>query len=70
MLGDAFRAAQSSPISFPNPGGQPPGWADIFGTSVAAPLFAGTVADAAQIAGHRLGVLSPALRRMHGPPTR
>ena len=36
------------------------------GTSVAAPLFAGVVADAAQAAGHPLGVLGPALYRMHG----
>jgi subtilase family serine protease len=47
--------------------GQHPGWAEIFGTSVAAPLFAGIAADAAQVAGHRLGVLGPALYRMHGP---
>jgi subtilase family serine protease len=64
-------ASPCSPVfayaSFSNPGGQRPGWADIFGTSVAAPLFAGIVADAAQIAGHPLGVLGPALYRMYGP---
>ena len=47
--------------------GQHPGWTEIFGTSVAAPLFAGIIASTAQIAGHPLGVLGPALERMHGP---
>jgi subtilase family serine protease len=46
--------------------GQHPGWVTVMGTSVAAPLFAGIVADAAQIAGRRLGVLGPALYRLHG----
>jgi kumamolisin len=42
-------------------------WAPFGGTSMAAPLFAGIVADAAQVAGHSLGVLGPALYQMHGP---
>jgi kumamolisin len=46
--------------------GQHPGWVAMSGTSVAAPLFAGVVADAAQAAGHPLGVLGPALYRMRG----
>lgn len=41
------------------------GWTSMSGTSVAAPLFAGAVADAAQAAGHPLGALGPALYRMH-----
>ena len=64
-------ASPCSPVlaytGFTSPGGQRPGWVDFFGTSVAAPLFAGIVADAAQIAGHPLGVLGPALYRMYGP---
>jgi subtilase family serine protease len=46
--------------------GRHPGWIYVSGTSVAAPLFAGIVADAAQAAGHPLGVLGPALYQMHG----
>jgi subtilase family serine protease len=42
------------------------GWTAMAGTSVATPLFAGLVADAAQAAGHPLGVLGPALYSMHG----
>jgi subtilase family serine protease len=34
---------------------------------MAAPLLAGLVADAAQEAGHPLGVLGPALYQVHGP---
>ena len=45
---------------------QDPGWVTVSGTSVAAPLFAGLVADAAQHAGHPLGVLGPALYQLHG----
>jgi subtilase family serine protease len=64
-------ASPCSPVlaytGFTSPDGQRPGWANFFGTSAAAPLFAGIVADAAQIAGHPLGVLGPALYRMHGP---
>jgi hypothetical protein len=42
-------------------------WYATCGTSFAAPLFAGITADAAQIAGHPLGPLNPALYQMHGP---
>ena len=43
-----------------------PGWAYVTGTSVSAPLLAGLVADAAQLAGHPLGLINPALYRMRG----
>ena len=46
--------------------GQRPGWIYVSGTSVAAPLFAAAVADAAQAARHPLGVLGPALYQLHG----
>lgn len=48
--------------------GQPgsPGWTSAAGTSVSAPLLAGLVADAAQQAGHSLGLINPALYQMHG----
>jgi subtilase family serine protease len=46
--------------------GKDPGWVALNGTSVATPLFAGIVADAAQIAGHPLGILGPALYQLHG----
>jgi len=45
---------------------QQAGWITLSGTSIAAPLFAGLVADAAQEAGHPLGVLGPALYQLHG----
>jgi subtilase family serine protease len=44
-----------------------PGWFHAVGTSISAPLLAGIVADAAQLAGHRLGLINPALYRMRGP---
>jgi subtilase family serine protease len=43
-----------------------PGWFYVSGTSVSAPLLAGIVADAAQLAGRPLGLVNPALYRMHG----
>jgi subtilase family serine protease len=46
------------------------GWFLICGTSEAAPLFAGVVALADQLAGHRLGLVNPALYRLaaeHAP---
>jgi subtilase family serine protease len=46
--------------------GRHPGWIYVSGTSVATPLFAGVAADAAQAAGHPLGVLGPALYQLHG----
>jgi subtilase family serine protease len=44
-----------------------PGWFPVCATSVAAPLFAGIIALAAQRAGHPLGLLNPQLYRLHGP---
>ena len=38
-----------------------PGWWDIGGTSLSAPQWGGLVAIADQIAGHRLGLINPAL---------
>jgi subtilase family serine protease len=51
-------------------GGQQAGWYALCGTSESAPLFAGVVALAAQVAGHPLGVINPALYRLaaqHAP---
>jgi len=48
----------------------PPGWSTACGTSLAAPMFAGIVALAAQQAGHTLGAINPALYRLaaaHAP---
>jgi subtilase family serine protease len=45
-------------------GGQPAGWYPTCGTSEATPLFAGIVALAAQVAGHPLGLINPALYTM------
>ena len=61
-------ASPCSPILTYITDGRASGWCRTFsGTSMAAPLLAGLVADAAQAAGHRLGVLGPALYQMHGP---
>jgi subtilase family serine protease len=51
-------------------GGQPSGWYAACGTSESSPLFAGIVALADQVAGHRLGLINPALYRLasqHAP---
>jgi subtilase family serine protease len=51
-------------------GGEPPGWYAACGTSESSPLFAGIVALADQVAGHRLGLINPALYRLasqHAP---
>jgi len=50
--------------------GQQPGWYPVCGTSEATPLFSGIVALADQEAGHRLGLINPALYSMsaHGDP--
>jgi subtilase family serine protease len=51
-------------------GGQPAGWYAACGTSESSPLFAGVVALADQVAGHRLGLINPALYRLaaeHAP---
>jgi subtilase family serine protease len=45
-------------------GGQPAGWYPVCGTSQATPLFSGIVALADQVAGHRLGLINPALYTM------
>jgi subtilase family serine protease len=53
--------------SFP---GQSPGWYPTCGTSEAAPEFAGIVALADQVAGHRLGAINPYLYQLsarHAP---
>jgi subtilase family serine protease len=50
--------------------GAPVGWAPSCGTSEATPLFAGVIALADQVAGHRLGPVNPALYRLaaaHAP---
>ena len=44
--------------------GAPAGWSPVCGTSEATPLFAGIVALAAQVAGHPLGPVNPALYRL------
>jgi len=46
------------------PGGGPPGFYVVCGTSEATPLFSGIVAIADQYAGHDLGVINPALYRL------
>ena len=45
-------------------GGAPAGWSPACGTSEATPLFAGVIALAAQLAGHSLGPVNPALYRL------
>ena len=42
-------------------GGVSTGWHIIGGTSEASPIFAGIVALADQVAGHRLGLINPGL---------
>jgi subtilase family serine protease len=46
-------------LSFPGAGGA--GWEIFGGTSEATPIFSGVVALASQMAGHRLGLINPAL---------
>jgi subtilase family serine protease len=51
-------------------GGEDPGWYAVCGTSESAPLFAGIVALAAQVAKHPLGLINPALYKLaaqHAP---
>jgi subtilase family serine protease len=50
--------------SFPAGSNIPNGWYPSCGTSEATPLFAGIVALAAQVAGHSLGLINPALYRL------
>jgi subtilase family serine protease len=46
-------------------GGEQTGWYASCGTSEATPLFAGIVALAAQVAGHSLGLINPALYSLY-----
>ncbi|GAB2841348.1 S53 family peptidase [Actinoallomurus bryophytorum] len=48
--------------------GQQPGWVRTAGTSAASPLFAGIVADAAQVAGRPLGPINAALYQLGRTP--
>ena len=57
----ACNGAVDTYASFP---GTTPGWSQTCGTSEATPLFAGVVALAAQVAGHPLGLINPALYKM------
>jgi subtilase family serine protease len=45
-------------------GGQPAGWYPTCGTSESTPLFSGIVALSAQVAGHSLGLINPALYQL------
>jgi len=51
-----------------SPGVSDPGWYIFGGTSEASPLFAGIVAIADQIAGHRLGLINPSLYAIGSRP--
>ena len=63
----AMDASNCSPVAvFEQPVMPGSGWGTAQGTSMSAPLLAALVADAAQLAGHRLGVLGPALYSLHG----
>jgi subtilase family serine protease len=44
--------------------GSTAGWNEVCGTSESAPVFAGIVALAAQVAGHPLGLINPAIYRL------
>ena len=59
-------ASNCSPVAVYQQAAAPRGWGRSQGTSMAAALFAGLAADAAQVAGHRLGLLGPALYALHG----
>jgi len=67
----SMNASRKSPMWVYVPGNALPGarsgWSPAWGTSFAAPLFAGITADAAALAGHPLGQLGPILYRLHGP---
>jgi subtilase family serine protease len=63
-------ACDGSVVTYSTFGGAPPGWSPSCGTSEATPLFAGIVALADQVAGHRLGPVNPALYQLaaaHAP---
>jgi subtilase family serine protease len=63
-------ACDGGVVTYASFGGAPAGWAPSCGTSEATPLFAGIIALADQVAGHRLGPVNPALYRLaaaHAP---
>ena len=63
-------ACDGAVVTYASFGGAPAGWAPSCGTSEATPLFAGIIALADQVAGHRLGPVNPALYRLaaaHAP---
>ena len=63
-------ACDGSVVTYSTYPGAPSGWSPSCGTSEATPLFAGVVALAGQVAGHRLGLINPALYRLaaaHAP---
>jgi subtilase family serine protease len=60
-------ASECSPVAVYQQAWSPAGWGRSQGTSMATALFAALVADAAQAAGHRLGLLGPALYSLRGP---
>ena len=51
------------------PGVSDPGWYIFGGTSEASPIFSGIVALADQVAGHRLGLINPALYALASRPS-
>jgi subtilase family serine protease len=63
-------ACDGAVVTYASFGGALAGWTPSCGTSEATPLFAGIVALAGQVAGHRLGPVNPALYRLaaaHAP---
>jgi subtilase family serine protease len=63
-------ACDGSVVTYGSYSGAPAGWSPSCGTSEATPLFAGIIALADQVAGHRLGPVNPALYRLaaaHAP---
>jgi subtilase family serine protease len=63
-------ACDGAVVTYASFGGAPAGWSPSCGTSEATPLFAGVIALADQLAGHRLGPVNSALYRLaaaHAP---
>jgi subtilase family serine protease len=63
-------ACDGAVVTYASYSGALAGWAPSCGTSEATPLFAGIIALADQVAGHRLGPVNPALYRLaaaHAP---
>ena len=58
-------ACSGAAILYMSIGGIPAGYQLVCGTSEASPLFAGVVALTAQVAGHPLGLINPALYKMY-----